>query len=79
MSRPYRTAEYQRNRKAALERDGWTCRVCRRHRDALPRNVRMTAQHIVPWAAGGSNAVTNLAALCSQCHGRMDGGRRYRR
>ncbi len=77
---PYRTAEYRRNRRAAFERDGWTCRVCRRHYTQLPRGkADLTAQHIVPWEAGGTNAVSNLAALCNQCHGRMDGGRRYRR
>lgn len=79
MSRPYDRSEYRRNRKKAIERDGERCRICGRHWTQLPQGKRdLTAQHVVPHAIGGTDDVSNLATLCRSCHGKQDGGRRYR-
>lgn len=79
MSRAYDTAEYRRERKVALKRDGYTCRICNRPWYMLPRGKSsLHVDHRVPVVMGGSNKAHNLVTLCAPCHGRKDGGRRYR-
>jgi hypothetical protein len=54
-----------RYRGECLERDGYVCRNC---------GARAThAHHIVPVAARGLDTLSNLAALCDDCHGRVHG------
>lgn len=60
---------WQRTRKAVLERDGHRCLACG------TTGVRFEVDHIVPLAAGGSNALVNLRTLCALCH-RLRGARR---
>jgi hypothetical protein len=54
-------------RRAVLLRDGYTCRWCHRRRDDF---VRMEADHILPWSAGGADHPVNLRALCRDCNQR---------
>lgn len=60
--------EWEARRQAILERDGNTCQGC--GDEGSPLQVH----HIVPLGAGGTNAKSNLIALCEQCHGRVHGG-----
>ena len=60
-------------RAAAVERDGWTCVRCDRHRDELvPRIAGMTGlqvDHIIRISDGGEPfALDNLQTLCEDCH-----------
>ena len=72
-------ADWQRVREQVLQRDGYTCSLCREAgRVALAREV----DHIVPLADGGERlrlAPSNLRAVCPPCHQarhRQDGRRR---
>lgn len=55
---------WQRTRVAVLEREGYRCVDCG------TVQVSLQVDHIVPLAAGGSNDLANLRALCRWCHGR---------
>jgi 5-methylcytosine-specific restriction protein A len=55
------SSEFFRNRPRVLERDDHTCQEC----GATPVNI---VDHIVPKARGGSDAMDNLRAICSDCH-----------
>lgn len=63
-------AEYRRNRKIALARDGYRCVHC-----GPPASQ---ADHVVAVSKGGTSAVENLVASCGRCNhlrGSADGGR----
>ena len=80
MTRDYqRTRAFRAVRAKVLERDRYTCRRCGRHKSQLPERIKLTAAHIIPRALGGPDTESNLITLCSVCHGKADGGRRYRR
>jgi 5-methylcytosine-specific restriction protein A len=52
-------------RQEVLERDAFLCQFC------LAQGVFTKAthvDHIKPKSQGGSNALTNLQALCKACH-----------
>ena len=69
MSSPfYRTKEWRRLRAQVLERDPvCTTRGC--------REASVVADHIVPRAKGGADALHNLRGLCIVCHNqRRHGG-----
>lgn len=52
-------------RLKVLERDQYKCRRCGANlRGVFYREVH----HIVPLARGGSNFMSNLISLCSECH-----------
>ena len=51
---------WKRTRRAALDRDGWTCRTC--------GDTATEVDHIVNAAQGGSDDPANLAAICGPCH-----------
>ncbi len=54
--------ELTRIRERILVRDGAACRKC-------GKGVgRLEVDHVVPLAAGGSNAELNLQLLCIDCH-----------
>jgi 5-methylcytosine-specific restriction endonuclease McrA len=62
--------QYQKNRKLALERDGYRCVWC-----GAPATQ---ADHVLAVAKGGTSAVENLVASCGRCNhlrGSADGGR----
>lgn len=54
-----------RLRYEVLRRDDYTCRYC----GAKPPEVKITVDHVVPVALGGSDDPTNLAAACAACNG----------
>lgn len=54
----------KRLRYEVLRRDGHTCRYCGR---SAPE-VRLTVDHVVPVALGGSDAPDNLVASCGDCN-----------
>ena len=53
-----------RLRFAILERDGFICSYCGRR----PPEVILHVDHIMPLAAGGSDAYENLCTACKQCN-----------
>lgn len=52
-------------RKAAFDRDGGMCVVCRRL-GTLVKAVEI--HHITSLRTGGSNTISNLISLCITCH-----------
>lgn len=76
---PYRATEYGPNwskqRQKALDRDGYTCRVCGTSSKELDREL--SVHHIKPrrefdgnWK---QNELDNLITVCPQCHGKVEG------
>jgi 5-methylcytosine-specific restriction endonuclease McrA len=52
-------------RRKVLERDGYRCRRCNANlRGVFYREVH----HIIPLSRGGTNLMSNLISLCSDCH-----------
>lgn len=51
-------------RVQVLIRDKSTCRMCGRSKDEVSLHV----DHIVPVAKGGTDEISNLATLCSDCN-----------
>ncbi len=51
-------------RNAAVRRDDHTCRHC----GASAPEAKMTVDHVIPVALGGSNDPTNLVTACSDCN-----------
>jgi 5-methylcytosine-specific restriction endonuclease McrA len=60
--------EWQRLKALILGRDRYICAIC--------GAIATTVDHIVPIAAGGSNAPANLRSLCAICHDERHGRRR---
>lgn len=62
--RGYGTA-WEKLRRAVMERDDYLCQSCH-------RSGRVTAakqvDHVVPKAQGGTDAESNLEAICVSCH-----------
>lgn len=54
----------KRLRFEILRRDGHTCRYCGR---SAPE-VKLTVDHVVPRALGGSDDPTNLVTACAECN-----------
>ncbi len=54
-------------RKATIMRDGVKCMECGK------TNCILEAHHIVPRRLKGSNTITNLITLCSNCHDKTEG------
>lgn len=78
MSWPYSTRLWRDHvRPAVLQRDGHTCRRCRRHSDQLAPTERLIADHIRSWREPGVDPfdMANLQTLCSTCSGKKDGPR----
>lgn len=55
----------QRLRFAVLTRDGFKCRYC----GAPAPDVRLTVDHVIPVAKGGTDDMDNLVAACEDCNG----------
>lgn len=60
-----RGAEWQALRLACLERDGWQCTYCGK---APLIGDDATADHAIPKALGGPDALWNLRASCRKCN-----------
>ena len=61
----------QRVRAQALARNGFTCQMCGAAPgdvDERGRKVRLHADHIVNKSEGGTDGLSNLRTLCSQCN-----------
>lgn len=60
------SAEWTRNRRECLTRDGYRCRACN-------STDRLTVHHKIPWAEGQEDphALGNLVTLCAPCHHRL--------
>jgi len=50
-------------RQMIFSRDGWACRFCQ-------KRTRLTIDHIVPVAKGGTSEPDNLQTLCQSCNSR---------
>ncbi len=59
-----KTPQYERWRRAVLERDDFTCRRCG------AQGCELHAHHIVPWADAPATrfAIDNGETLCVECH-----------
>lgn len=55
---------WRRLREQVLARDLYTCRHCQRV--CLPENL--CADHIINRARGGTDDLSNLQTLCTDCH-----------
>lgn len=53
-----------RRRATVFERDNFTCQRC----GARAPDVRLHADHIVPFAHGGNSLDANLQTLCEECN-----------
>ena len=51
-------------RKYVLQRNNYQCQSCGKKNTEAKLNI----DHIVPLATGGSNDISNLQVLCSQCN-----------
>lgn len=60
-----RGAEWEVQRLACLDRDGWQCVYCHK----LLEGSDATADHIIPKNAGGTDDLDNLVAACRRCNG----------
>jgi len=60
--------EWQRMRKAVLERENYQCTCGNELDDSAP------IHHIVPLGCGGTNTYRNLLPLCERCHGKVHSG-----
>lgn len=52
-------------RAQAMKRDKWLCQPCRAKGRPTPATE---CDHITPKAKGGTDALTNLQAICADCH-----------
>jgi len=51
-------------RVSVLNRDGYKCVFCGRS----ARQIQLEVDHILPFSKGGSNDMSNLQTLCSECN-----------
>lgn len=51
-------------RQYVLQRNNYQCQSCGKQNTEAQLNI----DHIVPLATGGSNDISNLQILCSQCN-----------
>ena len=78
----YSTAEYRRNRQAAIERTQGRCTdcgcTCAEKRDGVWRTAGLGGEvdHLVALEDGGGNEPSNLALRCKSCHANRDAARR---
>jgi 5-methylcytosine-specific restriction protein A len=56
---------WRRKREAVLKRDQYLCQPCMR---AQRVTVATQVDHITPQAEGGTEAMDNLQAICTECH-----------
>lgn len=74
------SSEYQRARAELvathLERHGRWCPGFERDPHRLTGGQKLTVDHVVPLASGGTHDRSNLQVLCSSCNGRKAAKRR---
>lgn len=54
---------FYKDRYYVFARDGYTCQVCKKKKDKI-----LQTHHIVFKSEGGSNKVSNLITICTDCH-----------
>ncbi|CAD5979414.1 HNH endonuclease [Planktothrix tepida] len=54
----------QEVRRYVFLRDNYQCKSCGK----TENETQLTMDHIIPLAKGGSNDISNLQTLCSQCN-----------
>ena len=74
ISLPYRGSNWQRQRRQARRRDGYTCQLCGISEDDLGR--QLDVHHIKPFSTFhdyiSANKLENLICLCHECHGKVE-------
>ena len=55
---------WERLRRRALDRDGWTCQNSSCSKSA----GRFEVDHVIPLIHGGTSELSNLQVLCRSCH-----------
>ena len=70
----YRGGDWQRQRGLALARARGLCEGCG---ISSAEGARLSVHHIMGYAYGGSNELSNLKVLCTMCHPALEsyGGR----
>lgn len=53
--------EWKRQRAKALSRDNYQCVRC-------GNAINLTVDHLIPRSKGGTNELSNLQTLCTECH-----------
>lgn len=70
--------QWDKTRKAILERDRYLCQPCLRNDKPTVANQ---VDHITPKAKGGTDSADNLEAICDPCHKAKtarDSGKEYK-
>ena len=57
--------DWDKIRKQAMDRDTWLCQPCRRKGKLTPAKE---CDHIMPKFKGGKDQLSNLQAICTDCH-----------
>ena len=60
MSDHHHTTQWERRRRAALDRDAYRC--------TCSRAGRLEVHHLRPVSQGGGDDLANLVTLCRRCH-----------
>lgn len=72
----YYGPNWDRQRRATLERDGYTCRRCKKHQSELDHYLHV--HHKIKFRTFGiknfkkANSLSNLETLCAQCHSKAE-------
>lgn len=69
--RKYRGPDWYKNRKLALERDGYICVDCGQTQEqekAQRRNRSLSVHHRIPYEISQDSSLSNLITLCQHCH-----------
>lgn len=72
----WRGCNWQRQKRAALQRDGRKCQICRRKKR---KGLRIDVHHIRPFREFdgdyvSANQLLNLITLCRSCHAKVEFG-----
>lgn len=76
LNRRYFEKDKNSRKFKVFQRDNWTCVTCRweappeARRLPFPRGfgAYLTLDHVIPKAAGGTNAISNLQTMCRRCN-----------
>lgn len=60
-------SDWDSRRREVYKRDGYTCQNCGR-KGNQEGSAELHAHHVVPKSKGGTHSVSNLTAVCEECH-----------